>query len=175
MEKKAILVRGEPVILDEVEKFKESCKKNLYLMSEIAIAEGYSVQQTLLENVIKSINRSFNVDDFLFYFTGHANKDYLGTLDYKTNDILRAMDGIKGNKLIILDACAGGYPGGQNFDALTLPKKSKIISAKDVYDNKSLAKLFYDLVMYRKTPLDQITKESFDLIKQNWVYFKINK
>ena len=175
MEKKAILIKGVPTILDNIEEFKQNSRKNVEIMSKIALSEGYNVQFAYLDNMIKVINKSVKSDEFLFYYTGHATKDNLGTLEYKTNDVLKAMNGISGKKLIILDACAGGYPGGQNFEALNLPNNSVIISAKEVYDNKSLAKLLYDAVIFRKIPLNNVNKATFDEMKHNWVYFKRNR
>lgn len=175
MEKKAVLVKGGPIIIDNIEEFKVNTKRNLDLIAEIAVTEGYDLQYASLEKMIKTINESSDSDNFLFYFTGHANKDYMGTLDYKTNDVLEAMKSIKGEKIIILDACIGNYEGGQDFEALNLPRNSTIISAKEIYDNKSLAKLLYDAVILRKNKLKDVDKNTFDEMKHNWVYFMKNK
>ncbi len=55
MEKKAILVKGEPVLLDDLEEFKTSNKRNIDLMTEIALAEGYDTQYVSLDNMITTI------------------------------------------------------------------------------------------------------------------------
>ena len=175
MEKKAILVKGEPVLLDDLEEFKTSNKRNIDLMTEIALAEGYDTQYVSLENMIKTIERSSNSDKFLFYFTGHSNKENIGTFDYKTNDVLKAMNLIEGNKIIILDSCSGKYKGNESFEALNIPRNSTIIGAEEVYNSKSLAKLLYDAIIFRKNKLEDINKNTFDEMKHNWVYFKKTK
>ncbi len=175
MKKKAILVKGEPIIIDNLDEFKANSQRNLGLMTEIAATEGYDIQYVSLDRMIKSIGTSIDSDEFLFYFTGHANKDNLGNFDYKTNDVLKEMELIKGNKIIILDSCSGKYEGSENFEALNLPHNSTIIGAKEVYDNKSLAKLLYDAVILRKNKLEDVDKNTFDSMKHNWVYFMKNK
>ena len=121
MEKKAILIKGEPTMVDNLEEFKTNSKRNIGLMTEIAAAEGYDVQYTSLKQMIKTIKRSANLDKFLFYFTGHANEENIGNFNYRTADVLEAMKEISGDKLIVLDACAGMYKGKGDFEAFDLP------------------------------------------------------
>jgi hypothetical protein len=174
MVKRAILIEGKPIIIEDVDQFIEESKKNLGLMKEIALREGYFVQNSSLDDAGKYIDKFSDSDKFIFYYTGHANKDHIGTLDYKTNYFLEKMKKISGDKLIILDACAGNYPGGKDFESLELPKNSKIISAKEIVSSKSLVRLLYDAVIFRNQDLDKINKETFDSMKHNWVYFKEN-
>ncbi len=175
MIKKAILVKGEPIIIDDLDEFNVNSKRNVSLMSEISIQEGYEVQYATLDKMIKAIRRSIDAEKFIFYFTGHANKEHIGTLNYKTNSVLEAMKEIPGEKLIVLDSCSGDYRGGRDFEALNVPENSRIITAKEIYDSKSLAKLLYDAVILRKIKLDEVDKKTFEEMKHNWVYFKRNK
>jgi hypothetical protein len=176
MEKKAFLVYGKPKKTDNIIKFNRDTNRNLELIGAIADSQGYSFEQTHLEEINNLFTRNNSFDsDFLFYFTGHADKDYLGDKLFLTNDILLKINKFNGKKLIILDACAGDYEGGEDFEALILPKNSKIIGAREIYDNKSLAKLLYDISIYRKIPLEEINKKTFDDIKHNWVYVKERK
>ncbi len=175
MIKNAILVKGEPVIVDDVDEFKINSRRNLDIMTEIALAEGYNVQLSSLNKMIKNVRKASDSERFLFYFTGHANKDHIGTLEYETNSLLEAMDEIPGKKIIVLDACVGDYEGGQDFEALNLPKNSTMIGAKTIVDSKSLAKILYDAVILRKNNLEDVNKNTFDEMKHNWVYFRKNR
>lgn len=176
MEKKALLVYGKPREIDDILEFHKNTKRNLLLIQEVANSNGYSVDKLSINQIFLFLTEKHDLNkDFLFYFTGHANKDYLGDKSWLTNDILSKINEFNGKKLIILDSCSGNYAGGENFEALNLPKNSKIISAKEVYDNKSLAKLVYDAVVIRKKDLDGINKQTFEDMKHNWVYFKETK
>ena len=176
MRKTALLVYGKPRKKDSVFKFNMGLNKNIKLMGEVADLEGYSVKELPLEGLNYFISKENCFDnDFLFYFTGHADKDHLGSKLFFTNDLLSKMNDNSVKKFIVLDACAGSYEGGENFEALDLPRNSRIIGAKEVYDNKSLAKLLHEKIKEGKLDIEQINKETFDQIKHNWVYFKETK
>jgi hypothetical protein len=141
-------------------------------MREIANFQGYSVEQTPLESINDFLTiQNYTNKDFLFYFTGHANRRYLGGRSFVTNDILKKISEFNGKNIIVLDCCAGDYKGGEGFEALNIPKNSRIIGAREVFDNKSLARILYDIVMLRKNNLDSINKGIFEEIKHNWIYF----
>jgi hypothetical protein len=172
MEKKALLVYGKRGKYDNLRSFQRNTYRNLELMGKIANSEGYSVEQTPLEEINDFLTMTNYVNkDFLFYFTGHANKKYLGGITFVTNDILKKINEFNGKNIIVLDCCAGDYKGGESFDALDIPKNSKIIGAREVFDNKSLAKILYDIVVLRKNSLSSVDKKMFEDIKHNWIYF----
>jgi hypothetical protein len=168
MEKKALIVYGKSGQKDNLRRFQRDTKINLELIEEIANSQGYSVNQTPLNRI----------NDFLIgenYFKGHANKRYLGHGFLSTNDILSKIGEFNGKSLIVLDCCAGDYKGGWNFEALNLPKNSKIVGAREVCDDKSLAKILYDIIILRKNNLENLNKKMFEEVKHNWVYFKETK
>lgn len=179
MGKKALLVYGKPIKVDDKEKFKKNTLLNLNLISEIAKRENYEQEAVFIDDAYDKL-KSYNPksDSFLFYFTGHANKKNLGDKKiffgkkYKTNKILDLISRIEGKKLILLDACTGNYKGGENFEILNIPSNSKIISAREIYDHISLAKILYDAIIFRGKKLENITEQTFEDMKHNWVYFK---
>lgn len=175
MEKKALLVYGKPNEQEmNNEKLKGSfvnqSRKNISIMTEIALKEKYDIEIGLFDNAIKKIKSYQNLDNFLFYFTGHANGHFIGNSFNTLDNFFNSITKIDAEKLIILDACTEEYLNKNNF-----PKNTKVISAHEVYDNKSIAKLLYDEVILRKRKLDDIGKKSFDEMKHNWVYFKEGK
>lgn len=177
MLKKAILTYGNPQKNNNFFRFEKDTKRNLFLMKEIANALNYEDEQMSLDKLPSFLDGENNYSkDILFYFTGHADKDYLvGNSNHLTNNLLSKINMYSGEKFIVLDACAGCYKGGENFEALNIPENSKIITGKEVSDRSSLAMILYDLLIFRKIPFEKINKKTFDEIKQNWVYFKKTK
>ena len=173
--KKAILVYGTPQERDNFEKFSRDAATDLKIMQELSGKNNYDHETLFLDEMEEKIGelQGKKLDNFLFYFTGHADKYHIGNKEYKTNDLMESINQIEGNKTIILDACAGNYSGGDKFEALNLPENSKVMTQKKTYSNKSLAKLLYDLDL-RKQPLDNINSDSLQELKLGEIYYKQN-
>lgn len=173
--KKALLVYGEPRAEEDSEKFRKDASTDLDIMKSLSVKNGYDYEvshMNSMEDKLKQ-NKGRNFDDFLFYFVGHAGKDYLGSEKYKTNDLLCTINSLEGKKKIFLDACAGNYEGGENFEALNLPENSKVLTFKESYPNKSLAKLLYGLDIMGSS-FDKINQESINNLKQGDLYYSEN-
>ena len=120
-----------------------------------------------LEDLDITLNDYQNSDDFFFYFTGHANKTNLGNFSTRLDDLFKSIGIIKGKKLIVLDACT------LNFDSKHFNTKDmKVITSDKVYAGRSIALSLYDAVVARKIPLEDLTQETFDSMKHNWVRVK---
>lgn len=176
-QKEALLIKGEPLIIDDVEKFIEDTKRDVKIVSEIAFENNYNVQPVSLKNtnsqtLIKKITSLSDADDFLFYYTGHSNKKYISSFEYKTSEIMDAIGKISGRKIVVFDSCSGDYSPGEEFSGLSLPSKCKVIGAKEIYPSKSLSKLIHDAVISRGINLRDLDKKTFDDMKHNWVYFR---
>lgn len=168
MEKRAILTRGGPLPKDNKEHFNSSCDRDLRIMEQVAGAEGYSVEQTSLDEVMGS-NGDGNYDaDVLLYYTGHANGRAMEREGFKIQEVLDVLRKFKGEKIFVIDGCAAE----EGFEKYNFPERSKVISADFVYPGTSIAKLLYDEVIARGDSLSDLTQETFNERKHNWVYVK---
>jgi len=165
MEKRALLVYGIPNKDEDSFNFKEGSKKNIELMTKVANNSGYKTDISHLYNFDLGLKDYHNVDQFLFYFTGHSNQSSLGHHKNSLDNFLDSIAKIKGEKIVILDSCTEEF-----IPQKKLPRQTKIFGAHKSYDYRSLAKLFYELTEYYNKDLREIDKKSFDEIKQNWVY-----
>lgn len=167
MKKKALLVYGIPNEKDDKIEFQKNCERNINLMSEIAKASGYNeIDKTSHFGLTAKLKEYTDVDSFLFYFTGHSSNSALGDYSNSLDGFFNSIKDINGEKIVILDSCTEEYIKLKKF-----PKKTKVFGGHKIYDNTALAKLFYDAVIYYKKNLDEIEKNTFDEMKQNWVYF----
>lgn len=169
MKKKALFVYGNPIPQDDKKKFDENCKKDIKLMSEIAEASGYNIEQKGISEFDLEMKNYENSESFLFYFTGHANNYVFGDGFKSLNSLFYSIKKINGKKIVVLDACTGEF-----MNKLNLPKDTTLFGASKIYPALSLAKLLYEAVIYRRKNLEEINKSVFDEMKQNWVYFKKN-
>lgn len=167
MEKKAFFMKGNPSIRDNHYKSQKSFDRDINIMRDIVKYNGYSIEDVNSINLTEKLG-SYQGGDFLFYYVGHANN---GSFERNNiNDIITKLEGKIGNKKIILDACAGG----DKIRNLSLPEKSQIITANEVFSNCSLAMILWDYIYAYKKEFESLNKETFDSMKHNWVYFREN-
>ncbi len=174
--RRALIVYGAPLKGEDTGKFGKGIITDLKIMKDLSIQNGYICEISFIDSMKEKLKQrqQHQQDKFLFYFVGHANKYSLGDKKYKTNELFEVLDGIKGKKNIFLDACVGDYEGGEKFKALKLPRNSKIVTLKESYPSKSLAKLLYGLNL-RGHSLDKLNRESFEVLKQPSIYYKETK
>lgn len=169
MKNVAIFVKGKPLIGEDKNQFDLDIFEAYDIIKEISIKEGYSFKFTSLENIVNKRGDIYNKEgDIFFYYIGHANGTYIGTKDFKISQVIDFLKDFKGKKYIIIDGCA---VDGE-FEKHSWPENSKIISGKEIYSNKSIARLLYDSLIARKRNLNELNKSNFDEMKHNWVYFK---
>ncbi len=167
----AILVKGINQ-RESPEDFERECTKNFRIINEIARQEGYNIKLTSLERIIHDKNNCYcNKDaDVLFYYTGHANSQYIGTFDFQIKDVLGFLKSFKGKKFVIIDGCAAE----KGFESHDFPNNSLVISKEEVYPSQSIAKLLYDAVIAYNIPLNDLTKKTFEDMKQPDIFFAKN-
>ena len=163
-----IFVKGVPMVQEDKDQFDLDTFESYKIINEISKEINYSLKPVSLKEIVSHevlYNREGNV---LFYYTGHANGTYIGTKDFKISEVIDFLKSFKGDKYIIIDGCAVD----EEFEKHSWPKNSKIISAKEIYPSKSIAKLLYDSIILRGNNLQNLSKETFKDMKHNWVYFK---
>jgi hypothetical protein len=163
----AIFTKGIPLVNEDPEKFNRDSNLNFNIIKEILDKEGYLIREASLDEIVHYWGPStFDKDsDILFYFTGHANGTYVGTFDFKIQDVLNFFIPFNGKKYLILDACAGRT----NFDLHDFPQNSITLTANSVYNSKSIAKLLYDFTIVRGNKLEDLSQDKFNELKLDWV------
>jgi hypothetical protein len=179
MKNKALLVYGNPNFGEDKDQFREFIETNLRIMSDIAIANGYSPQVIPLPDfdILYKDIKEHQEGDFLFYYTGHANGEILGhyhkgkdidqVRDCVLKKIANSIKKLPGKKTVILDSCTDNFV--PQFNA---PKNMKMIGSFEVPFDQGLALSLYDAVVVRKNNLDSLTQETFNEMKHNWVKVK---
>lgn len=169
--KKALLVRGEPIILEDPEKFVRDTHDDVGIMSRIASHERYDpIQIVGIDSMESKLVEMAGPEDFLFYFTGHANDQVLGRWDIPFHEFFRKIEeNYSGRKLLVLDCCTLNLL--ERAD-LHFPSNSRIYTGDKVYSSESLAKIFYGEIFAWKEKLDNIPGERFPERKYHWVKFK---
>ncbi|MCK9570469.1 hypothetical protein M0R72_16090 [Candidatus Pacearchaeota archaeon] len=172
MEKEALLTYGLP--RDEEDKnFSKFIETNLKIMKEIALHKGYNVR---VEPVL-SINPLFEeynkTKDFLFYYTGHAtffkNVEIPFLEKFPLNLLVKSIEKLPAKKIILLDACS------DNFIENYIPaENTSIAGAFNMPYNSTLAMSIYDAVNCRGKKLEDLSQETFNEMKHNWIKFKKN-
>jgi hypothetical protein len=169
MDKKAFLMKGKPNLKNNQVQYRKAFQRDFDIMKEIAINQGYQIQEVNSENIINEIKKYPATGDILFYYIGHAKN---GIFDGKSiNELSDVLMSNQGKKLIILDSCAGG----NRIETLCFPKNSKLVTANEVPLNKSIAMLLWDYIYAYKGNLENLNQKVFDNMKQNWVYFRETK
>jgi len=166
MEKIAILTRGSPYIIDNNYRYSRAFNNDINIMTSLLLNENYSVIEVPLNDLIRNGENLPKSEFLLFYYTGHGNFNFNG---FSVNDILNYIDKLAEEKIIIFDSCLGKT----SLDDIEIPRKSKLFAAGEAPLNKSIAKILWDLIIARKKgSVESLNQDSFNEIKQNWIYFK---
>lgn len=182
MKKKAILVKGpRNPILDSEDIYDHNHDSNLAVALEIFNGEGYGTQETPFDEFREHLERLPLSDYLAFYFTGHSNKDYMGSKEHRLNDILKSI-GLKGERcLAILDSCSGtnSRDGRIDFDSrdlshLVLPQGLTLIGSPKLTASRSVIKAVWDMKNIYGISLDEINQDDFHTRGYDWIYVRKN-
>jgi hypothetical protein len=166
MEKVALFFEGKPNLGEDKSKYSKSLDRDFNIMENIFSKEGYRVIRESFDNFLGKIDCYSNLGDLAIYYSGHGRDSKFE--GYKVQDVLNNLSKGENKKTVILDSCLEG----EGYGDFNLPKNSKFISAKKVGQDSSIAKLLWDHIFARKGSLDNLSKKTFEDMKQNWVYFK---
>jgi len=167
MKNKALLVYGKSNPSEDNFHFERFIGTNIQVMSNIAVVSGYSPKVISLSELDPKFEDYKMEDDFLFYYTGHSEGVFLGSL--YLNEVVNSIEKIKGKKTIILDTCTDVFVSKHHPN-----KNTTIAGSFDVYYDRPLAMSLYDAVIARGKKLDSLTQETFNEMKHNWVMIKKN-
>ena len=174
MEKKALLVKGTPKKKEKQEDFDRWNNEKLSLMEEIALNQGYSVQESDWSSLPDVIQSGGNPDYFLLYYTGHAGRGNIGSLKHPSNYFMDLLKDFTGRKIIVLDACVGDN-GDRNISELHLYPNSLLLTSDKVYEHRNLARLLWDYVFAYKQPIESIDRNTFKERGHSWVEVRERK
>jgi hypothetical protein len=164
MTNNALIMYGSPRKKEDFTKFEKDKNRDIQLMSEIASASGYESKVISDSYFHKAISEHLVSDSFLFYFTGHANETFLGGYRLTLERTLKSIAGLKGKKIVILDACISDF-----IKQGKIPKDILLFGTEESSPSRSLAMSFYDAVIYRGKKLSNINEETFQEMKHNWI------
>lgn len=171
MRKEALLTYGIPDEKDNISHFRRFVNTNLNLMKGIANTGGYNINVVPIFGIDTSFSNYKNTENFLFYYTGHStffeNKDGPFLEIFPLKNLVSAIEKIPAKKIILLDACSDSFI--ENY----LPKKNTLIAgAFDMPFDSTLAMSIYDAINCRGKKLENLSQETFNEMRHNWIQCK---
>lgn len=173
MEKEALLTYGSPEEGENKSHFDRFIKTNLKIMEDIAIHNGYSIKIKPIIQIDPSFNQYNGVKDFLFYYTGHSTffKNVPNPIleIFPLDNLIRSIEKLSAKKKIFLDACSDTF-----IENYSPSENTSIAGAFDMPYDSTLAMSLYDAIYCRGKNLEELSQETFNEMRHNWIKFKNN-